>query len=140
MPAYIGTCHCEALGFRFDSDTPPELWSLRACQCSFCIRHGAIYTSDPSGKLRFVHKDTTQVQRYLFGHRTADFLLCRTCGVFVAAVLSGSHGRFAAINARVLIDLHLPLSAAVHLDYSGEIAHSRMQRRLANWTRVETPN
>ena len=81
-----GRCHCGALGFVLTSTTPPAEWQIRACQCAFCRAHAALSLSDPRGSLRFVHADPSRLQRYQFALRTADFLLCRECGVYIAAV------------------------------------------------------
>ena len=43
--------------------------------------------------------DESQVQRYRFGLKTADFLVCRTCGTYIAAVLTTSRGDFATVNS-----------------------------------------
>ncbi len=76
---YLARCHCGALTARYRTAIPPVEWAVRACQCSFCRSHGAIATSDPEGLLEFRGTDPTQVQRYRFGGRTAEFLVCREC-------------------------------------------------------------
>jgi hypothetical protein len=42
-----------------------------------CRSHGALATSGPEGSLEFRSTDPARVQRYCFGGRTADFLVCR---------------------------------------------------------------
>jgi hypothetical protein len=42
------------------------------------------------------------LDRYRFGSKTADFLLCRDCGVYLGAVMQSARGGFGIINARVL--------------------------------------
>ena len=76
---YLGTCHCNAVGFRFRTEIRPEDWSVRACQCSFCRAHDALSTSDPDGELEFTAKDGSLLQRYRFGLGTADFLALDFC-------------------------------------------------------------
>lgn len=46
---YDGACHCGRLRVRYTTQIRPEDWQLRACDCSFCRRHGARTTTDPSG-------------------------------------------------------------------------------------------
>jgi hypothetical protein len=82
-----GACHCGSLDVAFTTSTAPEALPLRACQCSFCRRHGAITTSDPAGRLRIVARDETAWKPYVFGQRTAELAVCSRCGVYVAALL-----------------------------------------------------
>jgi len=44
-----GRCHCGNLEFALETTAPGGALSLRADTCSFCRRHGARTTSDPSG-------------------------------------------------------------------------------------------
>src|SRR4051812_11591042 len=59
---------------------PPEI-PARACTCSFCVKHGGVWTSNPSGALSVVVKDRSLVSPYEFGTRTAQFHICSRCGV-----------------------------------------------------------
>src|SRR5579859_2220723 len=47
-----GGCHCGNLGVVLETERDPRALPLRACQCSFCRRHGAVTTADPGGLLR----------------------------------------------------------------------------------------
>jgi len=51
---YLGTCHCEAIGFTYETAMAPQAWPLRACACRFCRCHAAATTSDPQGTLQLV--------------------------------------------------------------------------------------
>ena len=73
----------------------PDQWPVRACQCRFCRSHGAHTTSDPGGSIAFQIADPGKLNRYRFGSRSADFLICRECGVYVAAVMTSRRGQFA---------------------------------------------
>ena len=50
---FRGSCHCAAIGFSFQTRLSVDQWSVRACQCQFCRAHGALTTSDPTGRLVF---------------------------------------------------------------------------------------
>ena len=76
-PEFEGRCHCGAIGYRYACTTAPADWSVRACQCRFCRTHDALSTSDPAGTIAFAATEADQLQRYRFGLKTADFLLCR---------------------------------------------------------------
>ena len=46
-----GGCHCGRLRVAFTTATALTELPLRACQCTFCRRHGALTTSDPAGEV-----------------------------------------------------------------------------------------
>lgn len=129
---YLGTCHCEAIGFAYETSVPPQAWSLRACACRFCRCHGAATTSDPQGVLQLACRDVGQLMHYRFGLGTADFCVCRTCGVYLAAITID--GRFGIINTHTLVDRTLPLSSPQPMSYDGETASARTERRQQHWT------
>jgi hypothetical protein len=131
---YLGTCHCEAIGFTYETAIPPRAWPARACACRFCRCHGAATTSDPQGALQLACRDVGQLLRYRFGLRTADFCVCRSCGVYLAAITID--GRFGIINTNALVDRALPLAAPSPRSYDGETASARIGRREQRWTPV----
>ena len=53
MIEYPGSCYCASIGFRYRTAISPQDWSIRACQCRFCVAHDALSTSDPGGELNF---------------------------------------------------------------------------------------
>jgi hypothetical protein len=132
---FEGSCHCGAIGFAFRSSRVPNSWPIRACQCSFCRRHGARTTSDPAGSVGFRIEGESKLQRYRFGLRTAEFMICKTCGVYVAAVLIAPCGRFATVNINALSEL-LDVQAATSISYEGESLEQRQDRRERQWTPV----
>lgn len=131
---FEGGCHCGALGFSFQTSLPASEWSLRACQCSFCRARGARTTSDPAGRLSFQANDTKALQRYRFGLKTADFLLCRDCGVYIGAQIETARGAFGIINTLALTPWPQGLPAAAAADYATESASERIERREQRWT------
>src|SRR5215468_5126913 len=121
---YRGACHCEAIGFAYETALAPEGWTMRACACRFCRAHGAATTSDPGGALELVERDAGLLVRYRFGLRTADFWVCRGCGVYVGA--GTSDGRFGIINTNALVERPARLPAPQARSYEGESAAERM--------------
>ena len=87
MHRFEGGCHCGNLSYVFETTADLEALGLRACMCTFCRRHGARNTSDPKGSVRIWVRDGAKLNRYSFGLRTADFLLCRECGAYIGAML-----------------------------------------------------
>ena len=133
--AFSGSCHCGALEFEFHPSQEPRLWPIRACQCTFCRGHGARTTSDPLGFVTFRIIDEAQLQRYRFGLQTADYLICRRCGLYIAAALTSQRGRFATINVNAIRE-PLDVQEAIPVSYEGESLERRQQRREQNWTPV----
>jgi hypothetical protein len=132
---FAGSCHCGAIGFTFRASEPPDRWQVRACQCSFCRGHGARTTSDPAGAVSFRIDDESQLHRYRFGLRSADFLVCRTCGVYIASVMSSSRGRFATVNINAL-RAPIDVADAVPMKYDDESLEQKQRRREERWTPV----
>jgi hypothetical protein len=138
MQEYQGGCHCGALGIIYRTNIDPLYWRLRHDGCSFCRRHGVVGTSDPAGNLSVNIGNPTKVQYYRFAHRSADFLICGECGVFVAAITDTAHGKRAVINARVLDGVSLNWASVVNVHFDGESPLQRDERRSLHWTPVLT--
>ncbi len=136
MQKYQGGCHCGALGIIYRTDIDPMYWRLRHDGCSFCRRHGVVGTSDPAGTLSVDIEDPSKVRYYRFAHRTADFLICAECGVFVAAITDTAQGKRAVINARVLDGVSLNWASVVDVHFDDESPPQRSDRRALHWTPV----
>jgi len=129
-----GGCHCGAIRLVYESDVPPEEAPLRVCQCDFCRRHGALAVSDPAGRAIIDIRDSEAVQRYRFGSRTADYLVCGRCGVYVAAVMETEGKARAVVIVRALDDAARFSQAGIPADFSGEPSDERLARRKRTWT------
>lgn len=127
-----GACHCGALAVELDTARAPSELPVRLCGCSFCRAHQPRYTSDPAGHLTI--RVPADVTRYRFGLRLADFLICRTCGVFVAAYEPGPPER-AVLNLHVLARADDFTAAPTRFDaYDREDVATRTARRARSWT------
>jgi len=131
-----GSCHCGNLRVQVRLTRPPSEMSIRSCTCSFCRSHGTRTVSDPEGHADLRASDWSLVERYRFGSRTADYLLCRRCGVYVGAVCETPGGRRTVINTICLTDRAAFVREAAHPDYDGETVEARLERRGLNWTPV----
>jgi hypothetical protein len=135
--AWRGRCHCGAVGFEYRTAKAPAEWPVRECQCSFCRKHGACYTSDPAGSVRFVHTNTGDLSRYRFGHGTADFVFCGRCGGYLGALTEEGGQAVAVLNLRAFDPQPEGLPAPQPMVYDGESIAERDARRSARWTRVQ---
>ncbi len=136
MSRYLGHCHCGDTGFEYRTELDPGDWSVRACQCSYCLPRGAVYTSDPAGSLRFTHRDPARLVRYRFALQTADFLFCGRCGGYLGAVTEDGDGARAVINVKALDPAPAGMAAAQPVSFDGETGASRDSRHTARWTPV----
>jgi hypothetical protein len=138
LKTWHGGCHCGALGFEFRTALAPSAWSIRACQCSFCLKHGGVYTSDPAGSVRFAHREPKLMCRYRFGHKTADFVFCGRCGGYLGAVTEEEGRELAVLNIHALDPRPQGLPAAQPMSYEGETGGDRESRRSKRWTPVKS--
>ncbi|HEX3989699.1 MAG TPA: hypothetical protein VHX39_00870 [Acetobacteraceae bacterium] len=90
--------------------------------------------SDPRGRVEICAGDWSRVERYRFGTGTADFLLCRTCGVYIGALCETAHGPRAVTNVNSLADRAAFAPASSFPDHDEEAVEARLARRAANWT------
>ena len=109
---------------------------MRACQCTFCLKHAGVYTSDPSGSVRFTQLDPALLTRYRFGHKTADFVFCGRCGGYLGSVTEEGGQQLAVLNIHALDPLPEGLPAAQPMSYDGETTSDRGSRRSKRWTPV----
>ncbi len=130
---HTGGCHCENIKVRLRLAKPPEQMPLRSCSCSFCRSHGTRTISDRDGLVEIAATDWSLVERYRFGSRTADYVLCRRCGVYVGAVCETSSGLRAVVNVNCLDDRAAFTQAPAAPDYDGETTDARLDRRATNW-------
>lgn len=76
-----GGCHCGKISFSLDwPGDRPEI-PARACGCSFCVKHGGVWTSKRGATLDVRVHDGKAAATYAFGTGTASFHVCSRCGV-----------------------------------------------------------
>lgn len=69
------------------------------------------------------------------GTKTADFLLCKACGVFVVAYMP--EPPLAVVNVNVLDARAAFLTNVLQVaDFDGELLEQRLERRRTKWTPV----
>ena len=134
MTEYRGGCHCRNLRLHLRLPQAPQDMVLRACSCSFCRAHNTRTTSDPHGSVEIWAEDWLLVEPYRFGSGTAEFLICRRCGVYISAVCETAAGTRAVINTNSLDDRVAFTRQAARVDHDGETTEDRLSRRAANWT------
>jgi hypothetical protein len=74
------------------------------------------------------------LQRYRFGTGSADFLICRGCGVYLGAQTTRGGNRLGVLNVLTVVPALAELPAAVSMSYDGEAVDARFERRQGRWT------
>src|SRR4051812_19544545 len=128
-----GRCHCGNIAFQLDWQPDPAEIQARACSCSFCIKHGGVWTSNPNASLAVQVKDPSLVSKYAFGTRTAEFHVCSRCGI-VPVVTSRIDDRlYAVVSVNAFEDLDPSLLRRSPASFDGEGQDSRLARRKRSW-------
>lgn len=128
-----GACHCGNISFRLDWTPAPAEIRARECSCTFCRKHGGVWTSFPKGKLRVKIADAALVNAYEFGTRTAQFHVCRRCGV-VPLVTSRIDGRlYAVVSVHAFEDVDSALIQVSPAVFDAETEATRLARRARGW-------
>jgi len=128
-----GKCHCGNIALRLEWDGDPPDIPARACGCSFCVKHGGVWTSNPRGRLAVSIGDPAVASAYAFGTRTATFHVCSRCGV-VPFVTSRIDDRlYAVVNVNALENVDLSWLRRSAADFEGEDVESRLARRKRGW-------
>lgn len=128
-----GRCHCGRLSYvvvlPFEGETIP----VRRCGCTFCRKHGAVYTSHPDGALHATVRGRSSDVGYTFATGTAEFHVCSRCGVvpFVTSEIEGVLRAVVNVNTFEGVD---PASYAESTsDFDGEDLAGRLARRARSW-------
>jgi hypothetical protein len=132
MTELAGHCHCGAIRVELTTALAVDDLPLRACQCSFCRRHGGLTTSDPNGRLH-IEAAPGAANRYRFGLGITDFLLCAECGVYVAATMETDAGLTAVVNVRGVDFPGFADRVPDPMNYDDESADGRVARRADRW-------
>ena len=129
----IGRCHCGNLAYELFWTGDPGAIPARACGCTFCTKHGGVWTSHPASRLRVIVRDAGRISRYEFGTRTATFHICAQCGV-PALVTSDIDGRtYAVVNVNTFDNVDAASLRRSPASFDGEDVESRLARRRRNW-------
>ena len=127
-------CHCGNINVKLKTNLNNNDLPRRKCQCDFCIAHGAVWTSDSeSGEVEVKIKDKKQINKYRFGTKTADFYICKICGVVPIAVSKINDNDNAVVNVNAITDPKINITKVVKTNFRGESIKKRLERRENNW-------
>ena len=128
-----GGCHCGNVRFTFHWPGEGQVIPTRKCGCSFCTKHGGVWTSHSDGRLEVSVADPSAVEPYRFGTATVDFHVCRACGVvpYVTSAIEG--GLYAVVNVNCFENVDPADLEQSPADFDGEAPGDRLTRRQRNW-------
>ena len=128
-----GRCHCGNLEYEFLLPAAGPSIPVRACGCTFCVKHGGVYTSHADGQLRARVNDPGRVSRYQFGTKTAEFYICATCGAvpFVISRIDGND--YAVVNVNTFENVDRAELDSSATDFDAEDVAGRLDRRRRSW-------
>ncbi len=128
-----GSCHCGNIAFRLDWSPDPAEIPARACDCTFCVKHGGVWTSYPGGALEVAIREPAKVSKYAFGTKTADFHVCTACGA-VPVATSQIEGRlYAVVSVNAFDDVDRAKVRIQPASFGREDVGARLDRRKGRW-------
>jgi len=128
-----GGCHCGNIAFDLRWEGDAHEIQARACGCSFCTKHGGVWTSNRDSGLVVTVQDAARVSPYRFGTRTATFHVCSRCGVVPVVTSEIASRVYAVVNVNAFEGIDPSLIRRAGADFEGEDARARSERRQKNW-------
>jgi hypothetical protein len=128
-----GKCHCGNITFVLDWPGLPSDMTTRVCSCSFCVKHGGVWTSNPHAKLAVTLQRTGAVSKYAFATETAAFYVCAGCGAVPFITSEIADRVFAVVNVNTFENFDSSHLRRQAVSFDGEERESRLARRLRNW-------
>jgi hypothetical protein len=130
-----GRCHCGNISFALNWTPDPTEIPARACTCTFCVKHGGVWTSCPTGTLKVTVQQPARVSKYAFGTKTAEFHICSTCGA-VPVVTSRIDGHlYAVVSVNAFEGVEESLLRRGSATFDQEDEDKRLARRKRYWIR-----
>jgi hypothetical protein len=128
-----GSCHCRNISFTLNWLPEPTEIPARVCTCSFCIKHGGVWTSCASGSLKVAVRNPSRVSEYAFDTKTAQFHICSTCGVVPLVTSEIDEHLYAVVSVNAFDDIEPTFIRRSSANFDGENEASRLARRKRNW-------
>ena len=128
-----GKCHCGNISFLLTWEPDPLEIPARACTCSFCTKHGGVWTSNPNGTLEVAVRDSSLVSKYAFGTRTAEFHVCAQCGIVPVVTSRIDDHLYAVVSVNAFEGVEPALLRRASASFEDEAEDTRLGRRKRYW-------
>lgn len=79
MSVTKGSCHCGTV--RFTVTLSDAITTARRCDCSLCIRRGAVAVSAAKDAITY-NEGKDNLKLYQFNTKVAAHYFCKTCGIY----------------------------------------------------------
>jgi hypothetical protein len=77
---YHARCHCGRVRFSFEH---PQITAAKRCDCSLCVRRGAVLSWTYVPAVDFTPHDIPEDQGvYVWNEKVLSNYFCKTCGIF----------------------------------------------------------
>jgi hypothetical protein len=133
-----GRCHCGNISFQLRWLPEPTEITARSCTCSFCTKHGGVWTACPDGELTVSIRDPALRSSYGFGTKTAEFHVCSRCGAVPVVTSQIDGATYAVVNVNAFEGVDSSLVTRAPVNFDGEDEKVRLARRKRNWIRRVT--
>lgn len=134
MREISGQCHCGNINYQFTWPGSGQRIPVRACECTYCQKRGAVWISNPDGTLDVKVTEPQSMHHYQFGHQTATFHICGRCGIVVMASCDIDDATYAVVNVNTFENIEPEAFDRADTDFEGENNTERLTRRKRNWT------
>jgi hypothetical protein len=128
-----GKCHCGNIAFVLDWPGVPSEIVARECGCSFCVKHGGVWTSNRDARLSVTLHSPNLVSKYAFETKTATFYVCGRCGGVPMVTSEIANHLYAVVNVNTFETLGSLHVTRQPVSFEGEEQQSRLARRERNW-------
>src|SRR5689334_12514375 len=128
-----GKCHCGNIAFSLSWEPDPKEIPARACTCSFCMKHGGVWTSNPKGRLDVTLAERSRVSTYEFGTKTAQFHVCSRCGVVPVVTSRIEERLYAVVSVNAFENVDPALLSQAPISFDAESEDVRLTRRTRHW-------
>lgn len=128
-----GSCHCANISYSLEWPGAAAEIPARSCGCTFCLKHGGVWTSHPQAVLRVWITAPDVVTRYAFGTGTAQFLVCTRCGVAPVVTSQIDGAIYAVVNVNTFDNVERSRILCQPANFEGEEVSLRLERRRRKW-------
>ena len=128
-----GRCHCGNISFKLMWEPEPKEIPARACDCSFCTKHGGVWTSCNAGSLKVSVGNPSLVSKYSFGTNTAQFHICARCGIVPVVTSLIENHIYAVVSVNAFEGVDPSLLKRASASFKTEDEKTRLSRRKKNW-------
>ena len=128
-----GGCHCRNISFVMNWPVSAAEIPARACGCTFCRKHGGVWTSYPGADLDAKYVGESAISKYKFGTETAEFYVCSGCGVVPFVISEIENRMYTVVNVNTFENIDPSSLIRSSADFEGERTDGRLNRRQQNW-------